>query len=72
METDADTHSQTLGRSEGSLLKRRREIVGDREVKDNERKSTESINKSQGLTDTERTDTWEPGWYEHIGEYALL
>ena len=54
METDAETHSQTLGRAWGILWNRGGWIVGDRGVKDTRRKPTESINLSPyGLIENE-------------------
>ena len=44
METDAETHSQTLGRVAGILGKKKDCIRGAKVVKDTTRKPTESTN----------------------------
>jgi hypothetical protein len=43
METDAQTHSQTLGRAWGSLRKRARKDCGTRGVKDTRKKKNYRI-----------------------------
>jgi hypothetical protein len=44
METDAESHNQTLGRAQGILWKKGGRITGDRWVKDTRRKPTEPTN----------------------------
>jgi hypothetical protein len=53
METDAEIHSQTLGRAQENLYKSEGRIVGDRKIKNTSRRPTESTNLgSWGLTET--------------------
>jgi hypothetical protein len=54
IETDAETHSWTLGRAQGVLWKRQDRIEWTREIKDTTTRSTKSTNLGQwGLTETE-------------------
>jgi hypothetical protein len=48
METDAETHSQALGKAQGILQKRTGRILGVRGVKDSTRTPTESTRAHKG------------------------
>jgi hypothetical protein len=62
METDAETHSQTLGRAQGVLWKSEGRIEGARGVNNNTKQCTESTNLGPcELTETE-TPTKEQAW----------